>query len=593
MSKHRKPPNKGRQPGKCPEPFNSLADIAGTIAMSAVAANAEAKHHYSEKGKINPYTATAVGMSAGLINNTKDIIRTGAVLGILGSFDDDDDESGNDLSSLIDTNDSLHSLNDDDDLEDDLDFGGLELENNFGGELSTSELTQSTPMSAPITLSFKTEAPDAVKRSDYPDERKYDAACRIYDLKHNNAFIFSGTSVEQEIDRCQFILNSDTIAAQYITANNDFQYAQAVKDNFSLPITVPDDFECLFLDLVEVDTALAVKVWSWCVLTFSPYTQYMRYKQAIFNDILGHSEKYPPKLLDLTIREMENNPDFLTGILEKNPQFPSAGRYIAYALQQNRTEIAVRMFRSAISHPNRKVYKLEQLINEIINDCKNWEELETMEAFKFHIFPIIKQIKDKRIRRLLPRFEDSMDSYIESVESNCKKYQYSRRFAWRKTCKDGSGYGLDPLNFQTEEEYNKALLKRKYKWRTRLSYKAEKYGLNVTDYETEEKFMSALKEAQKKAGIQWINGKEVDPLAETDTTVYTFCGVIFPNGSQIYHYRTDDESLTVGDMVVVPVGRNGKEEVAEIVTVEKHRRRTAPYPVDKAKFIKHRYEDNK
>lgn len=69
-------------------------------------------------------------------------------------------------------------------------------------------------------------------------------------------------------------------------------------------------------------------------------------------------------------------------------------------------------------------------------------------------------------------------------------------------------------------------------------------------------------------------------------TVYTFCGVVFPNSDTVYYYRTDDDSLSIGDTVIVPVGREGREAVAEIVTVEKHRRKTAPYPVDRAKFIK-------
>lgn len=74
-----------------------------------------------------------------------------------------------------------------------------------------------------------------------------------------------------------------------------------------------------------------------------------------------------------------------------------------------------------------------------------------------------------------------------------------------------------------------------------------------------------------------------DPLAETDTTVYTFCGVMFPRWQRVYHYRTEDETLTVGDKVLVP-GRDGPTE-AEVVSIEKCLRKTAPYPVDRAKFV--------
>ena len=86
--------------------------------------------------------------------------------------------------------------------------------------------------------------------------------------------------------------------------------------------------------------------------------------------------------------------------------------------------------------------------------------------------------------------------------------------------------------------------------------------------------------------LQWLRPRSEpvrqsmysDPLAETDTTVYTFCGVMFPRWQRVYHYRTEDETLAV-----VP-GRDGPTE-AEVVSIEKCLRKTAPYPVDRAKFV--------
>ena len=65
--------------------------------------------------------------------------------------------------------------------------------------------------------------------------------------------------------------------------------------------------------------------------------------------------------------------------------------------------------------------------------------------------------------------------------------------------------------------------------------------------------------------------------------MYTFCGVRFPGWQRVYYYRTDDETLSVGDQVLVP-GRDGPTR-AEVVSIQKHRRDTAPYPVDRAKFV--------
>ena len=84
MAKKRKYKKKS---SKCPEPFNTIIDIAAGIAMGAIADRMEKKYHYSKKGKINPYAASAIGIATGRIRNTEDVLRTGAFLGAMGSFD--------------------------------------------------------------------------------------------------------------------------------------------------------------------------------------------------------------------------------------------------------------------------------------------------------------------------------------------------------------------------------------------------------------------------------------------------------------------------------------------------------------------------
>lgn len=432
------------------------------------------------------------------------------------------------------------------------------------------------------------EALNAINRADYPNQRTYDAACHLCDVKQGTGYIPDSSSPEQEIARCEFILHSDAIAAKYLTVFQGFLFAQAVKEHFQLPIDVPDEedevvtyFDDLFLELAEEDTALAVKVWSWCIQEFGPYHQYTAIGWILYNGILHAWDDYPPEFMDLVVKQMADDPAFCKGLIEENPEFPAISKYIAYALEHNQASTAVQMFRSAIAHPLGKGKKLEELIDSVISECSNWDELETMEAFGQHILPIIAEIDDKRIQRLLPKFKEKVEQYIESVETSEEKYQYSRRFAWRRTCQDGSPYDIDPLDYDTEEEYNAAILEEKYRWRNWYARDAARYHLDLTAYETEEEFEKALASRR--------STPNADPLADTDKTVYTFCGVLFAGSDRRYYYRTDDDTLTIGDMVVVPVGYDGKDAVAEVVTVEKHRRKTAPYPVDRAKFIKGRY----
>ena len=74
MAKHKK----YKRSSKCPEPFNTLIDIAGGIAMNAVANKMEQKYRYSKKG-------------AGGYRSTEDIVRTSVFLGAIGSFNVESD----------------------------------------------------------------------------------------------------------------------------------------------------------------------------------------------------------------------------------------------------------------------------------------------------------------------------------------------------------------------------------------------------------------------------------------------------------------------------------------------------------------------
>lgn len=87
MAKKRK-----KKSSKCPEPFNTLIDIAAGITMGAVADHMEKKYHYSKKGKINPYAVSAMGLASGRMKSTEDILKTGTFLGAMGSFDVEADD---------------------------------------------------------------------------------------------------------------------------------------------------------------------------------------------------------------------------------------------------------------------------------------------------------------------------------------------------------------------------------------------------------------------------------------------------------------------------------------------------------------------
>lgn len=66
---------------------------------------------------------------------------------------------------------------------------------------------------------------------------------------------------------------------------------------------------------------------------------------------------------------------------------------------------------------------------------------------------------------------------------------------------------------------------------------------------------------------------------------YIYCSVQFRSGYKSYYYISDDNSIKVGDSVVVPVGTGNHHSVAEVVKVEYFAEEDVPLPLEMTKNI--------
>ena len=66
---------------------------------------------------------------------------------------------------------------------------------------------------------------------------------------------------------------------------------------------------------------------------------------------------------------------------------------------------------------------------------------------------------------------------------------------------------------------------------------------------------------------------------------YIFCSVTFDDGYKSYYYLTDDDSIEVGDFVLVPAGKDNHEAVVEVVNIEYFSEENVPLPIEKTKRI--------
>lgn len=66
---------------------------------------------------------------------------------------------------------------------------------------------------------------------------------------------------------------------------------------------------------------------------------------------------------------------------------------------------------------------------------------------------------------------------------------------------------------------------------------------------------------------------------------YIYCSVEFDEGYKSYYYIADDDDISVGDYVIVPVGKDNHHSVAEVVKVEYFADDVVPLPLNKTKHI--------
>lgn len=179
-------------------------------------------------------------------------------------------------------------------------------------------------------------------------------------------------------------------------------------------------------------------------------------------------------------------------------------------------------------------------------------------------------------------------------------------------------YDLRPEVFAVEEAFLEALEGVRFQWRE--NYIGEELRLNPEDFDTEEEFLAAMDEEKVD---DWEKGyvrrelfpsipvwrepaKEPEsPLEETapelvrkwrvkvrprraaakEKKVYTYCGVQLVPSGEIYSFRTEDDSLRVGDMVRFRLPGVEETHTAPLVYVGQYTAPAAPCPPELARFI--------
>lgn len=86
-------------------------------------------------------------------------------------------------------------------------------------------------------------------------------------------------------------------------------------------------------------------------------------------------------------------------------------------------------------------------------------------------------------------------------------------------------------------------------------------------------------------GLGEIFDPSVYGKAKRSKSEYIFCSVTFDEGSKNYYYLTDDDSIEIGDLVLVPAGKDNHAAIVEVVKIEYFSEENAPLPIEKTKQI--------
>lgn len=523
-----------------------------------------------KNGKPDPYKAA--GMAAGMGNfSLSDRARLGAMLGSQGAFDtntgnhysgvpgsgvsdnswrdfcEDGSEYGIDSEDYETEEEYEEALTEEkygwcDFCEDGSEYGidpeDYETEEEYEAAILEAAENAEDEENTGITLRLSVNCPaldklDAIKREDYLNQRRFDAAHTLA----NEFRVYADEEHKQKEDaRCRFILeNADHIlAANYLSNEDGFLYAQAIKEHFTLPCSLPDEdatremeFPEILLKIAWYDIQLSFEIWSWCLREFLPYIQYDDYAgDAMSMDVIDSRYSFPDGYTIKLVHYMEENREF-------HQDFMAAGRelsdgiseFIAIAILERLYAIAENLFKMGLDKAGGQWKEINRLTEGVIIDCKNYEEYESMKYCRDTLLPLVKAIDVGMVQDEISKWEKEIKEYIDHMEENQ----------------------------QQEAQRAEAEERRKHQHEKRLQELRDK-------------------QAQIREHID-------------DKTIYTYCGVLLPFSERVFSYRTEDTTIQIGDTVIVPVGRDNEEKEGKVVSVGQYARSGVAYPVEKTKFI--------
>ena len=333
---------------------------------------------------------------------------------------------------------------------------------------------------------------------------------------------------------------------RYLAQDGEVLFSTAVKENFDLPFSLPDEqdrqeYKCsdVIKKAARWNHGLALSIWDWCLERFLPMREYNeRNAWEMTAGIVNELSNFPEHFDESVVIYMESYPEFTQRVMksEKSLMY-RLDDLIVSAIRTRRFSVARELFAAGLERADGYWRTVNSLTTNVIEKCTDHRETESMTFFQEELFPMVKALDMGMVQDEIPQWEQKMERV---------------RYGWREYYRHGDYCGLNPDRYETQAEFVRELDRRRNaKW-------------------------AAEDEQRKKEMALAAEG-------ENDATVYIYCGVIFDGGSRVYHYRTEDETVAIGDRVTVPA--TGRKTEGTVVSVGRYLRVAAPYPPERTKMI--------
>ena len=358
-----------------------------------------------------------------------------------------------------------------------------------------------------------------------------------------------------ELKAAKFIAEDQCVASRYLTFQESFLLSTAISDHFDLPFSVPAEldslkyhFSTLFPELAENDLEQAMEIWDWCLDTFQPYLEYTDYKSNLTSGILIDSDHLPNEFPDAVVDYMVKHPAFIDKLIGNGVDiWHPVDEFIIVALERGNLALAKKIFSSYLQNQNSDIHCKILVISGLVDNNCYYKNMALLERFREHLFPMVCELTDPRIKNKIRGWEQEMEDRIHwTDEENEPEDIEEDKYAWRRYCT--RRYDLDPANYETREAYNEAVAH---------AHEQERLEKEKAFYESPD-----------------------------STKLFSFCmvSIDFPRKPH-YYYFPGAEPLAVGDKVLVPFGAKDEEKTGVVVSVGECYAVSLPCPIDKIKTV--------